>query len=101
MFKENTMFEAGMTILGIAIVLSTAITFGLRFRAERLRLKLMKTQEAEQPLRHRILQAQHDALQARTTRGPVASTALLPCTTALDPCDDPSWDNLLQVVDLQ
>ncbi|CAG0937162.1 hypothetical protein TFLX_06074 [Thermoflexales bacterium] len=96
------MFEAGMTILGIAIGLSTALTFGLRFRAERLRLKLLKTQAAEQPLRHAILEAQHDALSNRATRGSVPGVSLLQRAMATDPViDDPAWESLMQFVDQQ
>lgn len=90
------MFQAGMIIIGAAIVLSAAITFGLRFKAERVRLKILKAQEAEQPLRHALLQAQYDALQRRVTRVSVPSTL-----SALNAFDDLSWDNLLHSVDLQ
>ena len=76
------MFQAGMIIIGVAIVLSATIPFGLRFKAERLRLKILK--------------AQHDARQACTTHGSVPGKSL-----ALDSSDEPSWENLRHIVDLQ
>ena len=71
-----------MTIIGVAIVLSATITFGPRFKVERLRLKILK--------------AQHDARQTRTTRGSVPGKWL-----ALDSSDELSEENLRHSVDRQ
>jgi hypothetical protein len=92
----------GPIILGVVLFLSAALLYGMRLRAEWMRLKLLKAQEAEQPLRRAVLDAQVAGLQAEDAS---ASTSLLrrtPMPSSVPLAEpDPYWDSLLQFADLQ
>jgi hypothetical protein len=94
--------QVGPIILGVVLFLSAALMYGMRMRAERMRLKLLKAQEAEQPLRRAVLDAQVAGLKSEEAS---ASTSLLrrtPVPSSVPPAEsDPYWDSLLQFADVQ
>ena len=95
-----------LIVLFVLVVVIQAILLWPRLKAEGWRLRLMKTQQAEQPLRTAVLQAQHDALQNRAPRGSAPGGSLLhraaqPTDLAEPAADDPVWDSLLQYADQQ
>ncbi len=104
-----SLLQVGPIILGVVLFLSAALLYGMRLRAEHMRLKLLKAQEAEQPLRRAVLDAQVAGLKAEAAahEGEAfsASASLLRLTSVppgLPPAEsDLYWDSLLQFADLQ
>jgi hypothetical protein len=92
-------FDTGFVILGVVLFLSTALMLGMRLRAERLRLKLLKTQEAEQPQRRAVLDAQVAALKDKSAASLLRH---MPVASSMPPAESETyWDSLLQFADLQ
>lgn len=101
--------QVASIILGVVLVLSAALLYGMRMRAEHTRLKLLKVQETEQPLRRAVLDAQVAALQAGPAEdeeeGSPLAAALLrraPVPSSMPLAEsDLYWESLLQFADLQ
>lgn len=91
--------QVGPIILGVVLFLSAALLYGMRMRAERMRLKLLKAQEAEQPLRRAVLDAQVAALKDESAASLLRRTLV---ASSMPPAESETyWDSLLQFADLQ
>ena len=94
--------QVGPIVLGVVLFLSAALLYSMRMRAERMRLKLLKAQAAEQPLRRAVLDAQVAGLQAEDASGSTSLLRRTPVPSSMPPAEsDPYWDALLQFADGQ